>query len=64
MAKTDEPAGDTPERLVRMIPEANRARLQKELLGLTAKLKWDHVSPGMKEVWQARIDAIREELKE
>lgn len=39
--------------------DKERAQLKKEILGLTARLRWDHVSEAMKDVWRARIADIR-----
>jgi hypothetical protein len=43
--------------------EAERKKAEKEILGLTAKLRWDHVAPHLKVVWEERIAQIKESLK-
>jgi hypothetical protein len=43
--------------------EAERKKTEKEILGLKAKLRWDHVAPHLKEVWQERIEKLSEALK-
>lgn len=39
--------------------DKERAALEKEIMGLTARLKWDHVGEGIKETWRMRIEDIR-----
>lgn len=39
-----------------------RAKLEKEIMGLTARLRWDHVSQSLKNVWEERIREIRARL--
>lgn len=43
--------------------DTERAKLEKEIQGLKAKLKWDHISDGIKQGYEARIEEIREKLK-
>lgn len=43
--------------------DKERALLEKELVGLEAKLRWDHVGEGIKEVWRTRILEIRIKLQ-
>lgn len=35
--------------------EAERKKVEKEIQGLKAKLKWDHISDGIKQGYEARI---------
>lgn len=42
---------------------SDRAKLEKEIMGLTARLKWDHVGDGLKEVWRQRIEEIKARLE-
>lgn len=39
--------------------DKERALLEKEIMGLTAKLRWDHVSEALKDTWRERIADIR-----
>lgn len=39
--------------------EQERKQLEKEIMGLTARLRWDHVAESLKETWRARIADIR-----
>lgn len=41
---------------------AERAKLEKEIIGLTARLRWDHISQSLKNVWEERIREIRVRL--
>lgn len=43
--------------------DAERKRIEKEIQGLEAKLRWDHISDGVKAGYQARIDELRARLK-
>lgn len=42
--------------------ESDHAKLEKEITGLTARLRWDHVSEAIKDVWRQRIQEIRARL--
>ncbi len=55
-------AVDTVERLVRILPEKNRARLQKERQGLKARLNWTHITAEGKALIESRIAAIETDL--
>lgn len=54
---------DTPERLVRLLPETDRKAIEKEIRGLMAKLKWDHMAEPLKAVWRERIRELEEALR-
>lgn len=43
--------------------DKERAKVEKEIQGLKAKLKWDHISDGIKAGYEARIEELREKLK-
>ena len=60
---SDEAAVDTPERLVRVIPETDRKLIEKEIQGLSAKLKWTHIGEPLKDVYRLRITELQEKLK-
>jgi hypothetical protein len=60
---SNEAAVDTPERLVRVIPEIDRSLLEKEIQGLNAKLNWTHIAEPLKDVYRLRITELQEKLK-
>jgi hypothetical protein len=41
------------------VTDRERLLLEKEIMGLTARLRWDHVSEHVKDVWRERIQEIR-----
>ncbi len=43
--------------------DEEKKKLEKEIQGLTARLRWDHISEGVKQTYQMRIDVLREQLK-
>jgi hypothetical protein len=45
------------------VTDAERKKLEKEIQGLEARLRWDHISEGMKSVYERRIDEIKMQLK-
>ena len=47
-----------------VLTEKERARIQKEIQGLEAKLRWPHIDDGVKDVYLARIEAQRARLVE
>ncbi len=63
---TDPPVVETTiaERIVRIMPELDRKKLEKEIQGLTAKLKWSHIPESLKDVYRIRIKDLEGELKE
>lgn len=72
MAKPkDDPASSTTntatpqpaERIVRLMPEIDRSKIEKEIQGLGAKLKWPHIPESMKDVYRSRIDELKASLK-
>jgi hypothetical protein len=44
--------------------EAERAKLEKEIQGLTAKLRWTHIPEALKDVYRTRIDELKSKLKD
>lgn len=42
--------------------DAERKKIQKEIDGLTAKLRWEHLGAGVLETYRIRIEALRERL--
>ena len=44
--------------------DAERKKLEKEAAGLRAKLRWDHMSEGLKAVWRERIAQIEGMLRD
>lgn len=44
--------------------DTERKRLEKEAMGLKAKLRWDHMDEGLKAVWRERIRMIEEKLRD
>lgn len=58
------PVVDPPERLVRMIPEMDRKMIQREIQGLMAKLRWEHMAEPLKDTWRVRIAELKERLKD
>jgi len=40
----------------------DRAQLEKEIQGLTARLRWEHIGNGLKEVWRMRIEELKARL--
>lgn len=51
------------ERIVSLKPEVDRARIEKEIQGLTLKLKWTHIPEALKDVYKARIMELQEIFK-
>ncbi len=47
-----------PEEASSVLTEKDRARVQKEIQGLEAKLRWPHIEEGVKDVYRARIAAL------
>lgn len=47
-----------------VVPPAldERKQIEKEIMGLSAKLRWEHMDEGLKDVWRARIAELREKL--
>lgn len=43
--------------------DAERKQLEKEIQGLKAKMRWDHISPGIKETYALRIAELEAKLK-
>jgi hypothetical protein len=43
--------------------DAERKQIEKEIMGLKARLRWDHISAGIKETYELRIAEIEERLK-
>lgn len=43
--------------------DAEMKALEKEAMGLRARLKWDHVAEHTKDVWRVRLAEIEETLK-
>jgi hypothetical protein len=55
---------DTPsDRFVRILPETDKRRIEKEIRGLEAKSRWTHVSTSVVKGYQARIGVLRAELE-
>ena len=46
-----------------MLTDAERKKIEKEIQGLTAKLRWDHIDESLKENWRARITELLAKLK-
>ncbi len=49
-----------------VVTDAERARrkaMEKEIMGLSAKLRWDHMAESVKDVWRARIAELEELLR-
>lgn len=63
MTKPVDDVVETPiDRRVHLIPEKNKAKIEKEAQGLEAKLRWTHLSDGQKETLRIRLEALRQEL--
>ncbi len=43
--------------------DAERKRVEKEIQGLTARLRWDHISEGVKQTYALRIDELKKQLE-
>lgn len=43
--------------------EAERKQIEKEIQGLRARLRWDHVTDGIRETYQLRIAELEAKLK-
>lgn len=43
--------------------DAERAQIEKEIQGLSAKLRWTHIPESLKEVYRARIAELTERIK-
>jgi hypothetical protein len=43
--------------------DTERKRVEKEIMGLQAKLRWDHVADHLKETWRERIVELKERLR-
>jgi hypothetical protein len=56
-------AGAFMEQATRMT-EQERKQAEKEITGLKAKLRWAHISDGIKETYRIRIEALEARLKE
>lgn len=41
---------------------SDQTKTEKEILGLSAKLRWEHVPEHLKEVWRERIEQLKREL--
>lgn len=46
-----------------MIPEIDRKAIEKEIMGLLAKCRWEHMPESLKDTWRARIDELKEKLR-
>jgi hypothetical protein len=46
------------------ISEAERKKIEKEIQGLEAKLRWDHVSDGVKAGYEARIAELQRRMRD
>lgn len=44
--------------------DAERKKVEKEIQGLQAKLRWDHISDGIKVGYERRIEDLQRRLKE
>lgn len=42
--------------------DAERKKVEKEIQGLEAKLRWDHLSDGVKASYRERIAALQRQL--
>ncbi len=42
--------------------DAERKKIEKEIQGLGAKLKWDHLDESIKENYRLRIQSLKESL--
>ncbi|MES3012617.1 MAG: hypothetical protein V4750_02670 [Pseudomonadota bacterium] len=57
------PEDETLVRIASDMTDDERKKLKKEIQGLEAKLKWDHVSDGVKAGYEARIAELRRKLE-
>ncbi len=52
------------ERIVRIMPEVDATKIEKEISGLTAKLKWTHITEALKDVYRQRIEELKAQLSQ
>lgn len=43
--------------------DKERKKIEKEIMGLTAKLNWDHAPETSKAEWRVRIEELKQRLK-
>lgn len=43
--------------------DQERKKIEKEIQGLSAKLRWEHMGEAIKDTWRARIEELKERLK-
>ena len=48
---------------IAILSDAERKHLAKEIQGLEAKLRWDHISDGVKAAYERRIEELQRRLK-
>jgi hypothetical protein len=46
------------------VTDTERQQIEKEIQGLTAKLRWEHISEALKDVYRARIEDLKAKLKQ
>jgi hypothetical protein len=44
------------------VTDAERKQIEKEIMGLKAKLRWDHISDGIKQTYEIRIAELQAKL--
>ena len=44
--------------------DAERKQIEKEIQGLTAKLRWEHIAESLKDVYRQRIEDLKAKLKQ
>jgi hypothetical protein len=45
------------------VTDAEKKQIEKEIQGLKAKLRWDHISDGIKETYELRIAELQARLQ-